>query len=109
MLLLLLASGRQCIENCGGRRIGLSLHVELLQLEVIPDNMERGQRLGALDEGLHVVVLLAEPTKKLEGEVAVRQLLAQGADLVRHALHLAGVIVDAKIALPESSDFKSFD
>jgi hypothetical protein len=28
--------------------------------------------LGALDEGLHVVVLLAEPTKKLENEVAIR-------------------------------------
>jgi hypothetical protein len=104
MLLLLLASGRQRIGNCGERRIGLSLHVKLLQLEVVPKGMERGQRLGALDEGLHVFVLLAEPTKKLKDEVVVRQLLSHGADLVRHALHLASVVIDAKTALSESTN-----
>jgi hypothetical protein len=65
VLLLLLAGGRCHTNSYSVRRIGLSLHVELLQLEVIPNGMEKGQRLGVLDEGLHVVVLLVEHTKKL--------------------------------------------
>jgi hypothetical protein len=32
---------------------------------------------------------------------AIRQLLAHGADLIRHALHLAAVVIDAKTALSE--------
>jgi hypothetical protein len=89
------------MECCGGRWIDFSLHVKPLQLEVIPDGMEIEQLLCAIDEGLHVVVILAEPTKKLEDKVAIRQLLTQGADLVCHALHLVVVVSDAKTALPE--------
>jgi hypothetical protein len=73
--LLAKSYGRHHVESCGGRRISLSLHVELLQLEVVPDGVERGQRLGTLDEGLHVVVLLAQHMK-LEHEVVIRQLIA---------------------------------
>jgi hypothetical protein len=51
-----------------------------------------------------VVVLLALSTKKLE--MAIRQPLAQGVELIHHALHLAAVVADAKSALPEST--KSF-
>jgi hypothetical protein len=72
-------------------------------LEVAINGMERGQWLGVLDEGLHVVILLVEPMKKFEDEVMVRQLLTQGADLVYHALHLAVVVTDAKTTLSEST------
>jgi hypothetical protein len=58
------------------------------------NDVERGQRLGALDESLQVVVLLAQPTKKLEDEVSIRQLLAQGVEHVRHAIHLATVVAN---------------
>jgi hypothetical protein len=48
-----------------------------------------------------VVLILAEPMKKLEDEVVIRHLLAQGVDLVCHALHLAVVVSDAKTTLFE--------
>jgi hypothetical protein len=48
-----------------------------------------------------VVLILVEPMKKLEDEVAIRHLLAQGVDLVCHALHLAVVVGDAKTTLFE--------
>jgi hypothetical protein len=63
--------------------------------------VEGRQQLGALDEGLHVVFLLAGPMKKLEDEVAIRQL-TQGADLVYHSLYLV-VVADAKTTLFEST------
>jgi hypothetical protein len=64
--------------------------------------VEGRQQLGALDEGLHVVFLLAGPMKKLEDEVAIRQL-TQGADLVYHSLYLVVVVADAKTTLFEST------
>jgi hypothetical protein len=48
-----------------------------------------------------VVLILAEPMKKLEDEVVIRHLLAQGVDLVCHALHLTVVVGDAKTTLFE--------
>jgi hypothetical protein len=48
-----------------------------------------------------VVYFLLSP--HLEDKVAIRQLIAQGAELVRHALHFAAVVADAKITLPEST------
>jgi hypothetical protein len=39
----------------------------------------------------------------LEDEVAIRQPLTQGAELIRHALHLVVVVPDAKSALREST------
>jgi hypothetical protein len=106
LLLLVARSGSHHVDSSGGRQIGLGLHVELLQLEVVSDGVEREQRLNVLDEGFHVVVLLALPTKKLEDEVAIRQPLAQGVELIHHALHLAVIVADAKSALPKS--MKSF-
>jgi hypothetical protein len=65
--------------------------------------MERGKQLVMLDESLHVVILLAQPMKKLEDEVVIKQLFAQWAELPRHTLHLAAVVVDAKGTLSEST------
>jgi hypothetical protein len=76
MLLMLFAGRRRHIESSGGCRIDRSLYIELLKLEVVPVVVERGQELGALDEGLHVVVFLAELMNKLEDEVVIRQPLA---------------------------------
>jgi hypothetical protein len=76
MLLMLFAGQRRHIESYGGCRIDRSLYIELLKLEVVPVVVERGQELGALDEGLHVVVFLAELMNKLEDEVVIRQPLA---------------------------------
>jgi hypothetical protein len=43
----------------------------------------------------------------LEEEVAVRQILAQGVDLVHHAIHLEAVVVDAKTAYLKAQNCSS--
>jgi len=44
---------------------------ELFKLEIIVDFIERRERTGPLQEGLHVVILGVETTKDIEDEGAV--------------------------------------
>jgi len=50
---------------------------ELLKLEIIADFIERQERTGPLQEGLHVVILGVETTKDIEDEGAVSDDLAE--------------------------------
>jgi len=94
---------RSCDEGGRRRRCGRA-GVDLLEDEVVADLVEGGERLGALEVGLHVGEFLVQAAQHIEDEGAVVDDLAKVAESVGHPLHLAAVVADGKIALNEDTE-----
>jgi hypothetical protein len=84
---------RRSVIECRGRSGCLKRHGELLEEKLILHGIEGGKRHGPLDESLQVAVPGAEATKKVQHQGAVGDRLAGITERVRHALHLAAVVV----------------
>jgi hypothetical protein len=63
--------------------------------------MECGKGNGPLDESLQVAIAGAEVTQKVQHQGPVSDRLAEVAERVRHALHLAAVLVHEEVPLKE--------
>jgi hypothetical protein len=87
--------------ECQGRSGCLKHHGELLEEKLIPHGMEGGKRHGPLHEGLQVAVPGAEAMEKVQHQGAVGDRLAEITERVRHALHLAAVVVHGEFPLRE--------
>jgi hypothetical protein len=94
-----LTTWRSTVE-CRGWSGCLKRHGELKE-KLIPHDMEGGKRHSPLDESLQVVVPGAEATKKVQHQGVVDDSLAEITKRVRHALHLAAVVVHGEFPLRE--------
>jgi hypothetical protein len=63
--------------------------------------MECGKRNGPLDESLQVAIAGAEATQKVQHQGPVGDRLAEVAERVHHALHLAAVLIHKEAPLRE--------
>jgi hypothetical protein len=81
----------------------LSRHGELFKEQLVPHGMEGGKGNGPLDESLQVAVAEAgaEATQKVQHQGAVDDRLAEVAEGVCHALHLAAVLPHGEIPMRE--------
>lgn len=66
----------------------LSLHVELLEENLIPHDMEGGKGDAALDESLQVVIAGVEAIQKVQHQGTVDNRLAEVVERIYHALYL---------------------
>jgi hypothetical protein len=80
---------------CRGLVPGGSLegHGELLEEKLIPHYIKGGKRHNPLDESLQVVVAGAEATQKVQHQGTAHHWLAEIAEVVRQAFHLAAVLL----------------
>jgi hypothetical protein len=92
---------RRSAVECWSRIGCVKRHGELLEEKLILHDMEGGKRHGPLDESLQVAVPGAEATKKVQHQGAVDNRLAEITERVRHALHLAAVVVHGEFPLRE--------
>jgi hypothetical protein len=81
----------------------LSRHGELFKEQLVPHGMEGGKGNDPLDESLQVAVAEAgaEATQKVQHQGAVDDRLAEVAEGVCHALHLAAVLPHGEIPMRE--------
>jgi hypothetical protein len=63
--------------------------------------MKGGERHGPLDQRLQVAVAGAEATQAVHHQGTVRHRLAEVAEGVRHAFHLAAVLLHREVPLGE--------
>jgi hypothetical protein len=63
--------------------------------------VEGGERLGPLQIGLYVIVLLVQAPEDLQNKSTILHVLVEVTEVVSHPLHPAAVVVDAQIALHE--------
>jgi hypothetical protein len=91
--------GWRCRVPC--RSGSLDRHGELLEKKFIVHGAEGGKRHGPLDESLQVVVAGAEATQEVQHQGTVRHRLAEVAEGVCQALHLAAVLPHREVALGE--------
>jgi hypothetical protein len=77
--------------ECRGRSGTLDRHGELLEEKLIPHGMKGGGRHNPLDQSLQVAVAGDEATQEVQHQGTVRHRLAEIAEGVRQALHLAAV------------------
>jgi hypothetical protein len=95
-----LTAGRSTIEGrCRSR--GLSLQGELLEEKLVANGVEGGEGYNPLNESLQVAVARTEATQKVQHQGTVGDGLAEVAERVRHALHLAVVFSHGEIPLRE--------
>jgi hypothetical protein len=71
---------------------------ELVQDQVIPDFVEAWERHVARDDASKMIVLLVQPQKNVEDEVAVKDDATEVGLGVDHALHLAIVVAHREVA-----------
>jgi hypothetical protein len=72
-----------------------------LEEKLVPDVMECEKGNSPLDESLQVAIAGAEATQKVQHQGPVGDRLTEVAERVRHALHLAAVLVHREVPLRE--------
>jgi hypothetical protein len=87
--------------DCRGQSRGLRRHGELLEEKLVPHGMECGEGDSPLDESLEVAITRAEATQKVQHQGPISDRLAEVAEGVRHALHLAAVLSHGEVPLRE--------
>jgi hypothetical protein len=95
-----LTAGRSAVESRGwsGRLIH---HGELLEEKLVPHGVEGGEGHAPLDESLQVAVAGAEATQEVQHQGTIGDWLAEVAERVCKALHLAAVLSHGEVPLRE--------
>jgi len=78
-------------------------HVDLLEKELVADGGEGGERAPAPEMDADVLVALVEPTKHVEDQGAVSDVLVEVSEVVGHLLEALAVIGDGEITLCKSA------
>jgi hypothetical protein len=91
-----LIAGRSAVESRGwsGRFIR---HGELLEEKLVPHGVEGGEGHAPLDESLQVAVAGAEATQEVQHQGTIGDWLAEVAERVCKALHLAAVLSHGEV------------
>ena len=95
-----LSAGRSVVE-CRGQSGCLRHHGELLEEKLVPHDMEGGKGHDPLDERLQVAIAGAKATQKVQHQGTVGHRLAEVAEGVCHALHLAAVLPHGDVPMKE--------
>jgi hypothetical protein len=85
----------------GSRRSG-TVHVKLIQEQIIPNFEEVWKRRVASNDGVHVLEALVQPPKDVENEDLVINGCAEVSQTVGHDLELAAVLIDREVTLNKS-------
>jgi hypothetical protein len=95
-----LTAGRSAVESRGwsGRLIR---HGELLEEKLVSHDVEGGEGHTPLDESLQVAVAGAEATQEVQHQGTIGDWLAEVAERVCQALHLAAVLSHGEVPLRE--------
>jgi hypothetical protein len=83
------------------RRSG-TVHVKLLQEQIIPNFEEVQKRRVAPNDGAHMLDALVQPLKDVEDEDPVINGCAEVSQTVGHGLELAAVLIDREVTLNKS-------
>jgi hypothetical protein len=86
----------------GSRRSG-TVHVKLLQEQIIPNFEEVRKRRVASNDGAHVLEALVQPSKDVEDEDLVVNGCAEVSQTVGHDLELAAVLIEQEVTLNKSA------
>jgi hypothetical protein len=76
-------------------------HGELLEEKLVPRGVEGGEEHAPLDESLQVTVAGAEATQEVQHQGTIGNWLAEIAERVSEALHLAAVFAHGEVPLRE--------
>jgi hypothetical protein len=76
-------------------------HGELLEEKLVPRGVEGGEGHAPLDESLQVAVAGAEATQEVQHQGTIGNWLAEIAERVSEALHLAAVFSHGEVPLRE--------
>jgi hypothetical protein len=82
------------VERRRGNRKTGTVHVKLLQEQIIPNFEEVRKRRVAPNDGAHVLEALVQPPKDVEDEDSVINGCAEVSQTVGHGLELAAVLID---------------
>jgi hypothetical protein len=85
----------------GSRRSG-TVHVKLIQEQIILNFEEVQKRRVASNDGVHVLEALVQPPKDVENEDPVVNGCAEVSQTVGHGLELAAVLIDREVTLNKS-------
>jgi hypothetical protein len=86
----------------GSRRSG-TVHVKLLQEQIILKFEEVQKRRVALNDGAHVLEALVQPPKDVENEDPVINGCTEVSQTVGHGLELAAELIDLEVTLNKSA------
>jgi hypothetical protein len=95
-----LTAGRSAVESQGWSGC-LIRHGELLEEKLVPHVVEGGEGHAPLDESLQVAVAGAEATQEVQHQGTIDDWLAEVAERVCKALHLAAVLSHGEVPLRE--------
>jgi hypothetical protein len=85
----------------GSRRPG-TVHVKLLQEQIIPNFEEVQKWRVAPNDGAHVLEALVQPLKDVEDEDPVINGCTEVSQTVGHGLELAAILIDREVTLNKS-------
>jgi hypothetical protein len=91
------------IERRRGSRRPDTVHVNLLQQQIIPNFEEVQKWRVALNDGAHMLEALVQPPKDVEDEDPVFNGCAEVSQTVGHGLELATVLIDREVTLNKST------
>jgi len=80
-------------------------HVDLLEKELVADGGEGGERAPAPEMDADVLVALVEPTKHVEDQGAVSDVLVEVSEVVGHLLEALAILGDGEITLSKRAKF----
>jgi hypothetical protein len=80
-------------------------HVDLLEKELVADGGEGGERAPAPEMDADVLVALVEPTKHVEDQGAVSDVLVEVSEVVGHLLEALAILCDVEITLSKRAKF----
>jgi hypothetical protein len=90
-------------SNRGGNRV--LHHVDLLEKELVVDGGKGGERALAPEMDADVLVTLVEPTKHIEDQCAVSDVLVEVSEVVGHLLEALAILGDGGITLRKHTKF----
>jgi hypothetical protein len=85
----------------GSRRSG-TVHVKLLQEQIIPNFDEVQKRRVAPNDGAHVLEALVQPPKDVEDDDLIVNGCAEVSQIVGHGLELVAILIDREVTLNKS-------
>jgi hypothetical protein len=92
-------SPRRVVEHRGGSGGRSGGEAKLLEKEIVLDLRKSGKRLHAGKDECHAIEARAQSAEEVEHEALIGDWGPEGAESVRHRLHLTAVLFHREIAL----------